>query len=149
MLEWWLWLLFSLIEFTVLLFVSAQLVITASAAAAAAAAAANCFLVLVFLTAGAGKVVLVSELTDGLDRDIRLSSEQVELLLAPGVVPFVALFFAGFSALGFFVLPGVPGPFDLVVRTGGGVPACWSGGVADFDFINSLTLNGLGGGCCC
>jgi len=47
-------------------------VITASVAAAAAAAAAICFFVLVFLTAGAARIVLVSEFdepTDGLDED--------------------------------------------------------------------------------
>ncbi len=49
-----------------------QLVITASVAAATAAAAAICFFVLVFLTTGPAKVVLVSEFdepTDGLDED--------------------------------------------------------------------------------
>lgn len=106
--------LFSFIEVIVLLFsLTAAITESIEAAAAAAAAAAIDFLFLVFLA----ELEAFSSVPEaGLDIDIRLSSEHVELLLllllplAPFVLPVEFLLF-DFSALGFLDFPGVPGPF--------------------------------------
>lgn len=82
------------------------------AAAAAAAAAAIDFLFFVFLA----ELEVFSNVPEaGLDIDIRLSSEHVELLLllllplTPFILPAEFLLF-DLSALAFLDLPGVPGP---------------------------------------